>query len=348
MTQPAAARGRPPEEWVRLAHGAVRDVAASAFAVVKDEMYNLPAFFAHHRALGVGQFIVLDDRSSDGTREWLVAQPDCVVLESDLKFGERVPEPWSGRSQRAGIVFKSLIPQRFLAGRYALYLDADEFLVLPPGIESVPALFALLGRHDVRSVAANLVDFFPRSIDEMDTPKQLHSADAMLGAYGWFDASPLLGWREGVDEPVEVGENASTRLFRKHRIKAVPARMLGAPRWLNRLLPYKYPETTVLKTPVVRWDPGTFYVNSHYANVPPTRRMLLGLAHLKFTYDLSRRTRHALESRAYVRGSRKYQWYEDLLDTMRRRDPSFLGPSSRRFQSPADFAAAGLTETRLD
>ncbi|HET7203455.1 MAG TPA: glycosyltransferase family 2 protein, partial [Steroidobacteraceae bacterium] len=53
-------------------HGSPReDARATAFAVVKDEMYNLRSFLDHHRRLGVDQFIVLDDRSSDGTREWL-------------------------------------------------------------------------------------------------------------------------------------------------------------------------------------------------------------------------------------------------------------------------------------
>ena len=343
-----AATGAVPSTLFTAIHGAPReDARATAFTVVKNEMYNLRSFYDHHRRLGVDQFIVLDDRSSDGTREWLVEQPDTVVLESGHTFGERIPEPWSGAVQRAGIVFKSAIPQHYLAGRYALYLDADEFLVLPAGIASVPALFEVLARHDVRSVAANLVDFFPRTVHEMDLEKDLATSGEMLRAYAWFDASPLLGWKADQDAPVEVGENASTRLFRKHRVKAVPARMLGAPRWLNRLLPYKSPETTVLKTPVVRWDPGVAYVNSHFATVAPTRRVLLGLAHLKFTYDLSRRTRYALESKAYVRGSRKYQWYEELLEAMRRNDPSFLGPQSRRFESPADFAAAGLTQLDL-
>jgi hypothetical protein len=325
-----------------IVHGSPRaDARASAFAVVRDESYNLRAFYDHHRALGVDQFMVLDDHSTDGTREWLAAQPDTVVLASALRYGTRVP--WAGGTQRVGILAKTVIPRLHLPGRYALCLDADEYLVLPRGVGSVPALFEVLERHDVRSVAANLVDFFPRTVHEMDVEKRVATAAGMFEAYGYFDASPLLAWREGVDGPVEVGRNASTRLFRKHRVRAVPARMIGAPRWLNRVLPYKYPETTVLKTPVVRWDPGVTYLNSHRTNVAPTRRALLGLAHLKFTYDLSRRTRYALESRAYVRGSRKYQWYEALLDAMRRGDPSFLGPHSRRFRSPDDFATAGLT-----
>jgi hypothetical protein len=343
----AAPRGELPALFTE-AHGTFRsDARASVFTMVKDERYYLRAFYDHHRRLGVDQFIVLDDYSSDGTREWLAAQPDTVVLESPYKFGQRATDPVSGVTHRADILFKTAIPQRYLPGRYGLYLDADEFLVLPPGIASVPQLLELLARHDVRSVVAHMVDFFPETVHEMDRDKDLPTAADMLGAYGWFDGIPLLGWKRGADQPVEVGENASTRLFRKHRVKAVPTKMLGAPRWLNRLLPYRYPETTVIKTPVVRWDRGVTYTNSHYANVVPTHEVMLGLAHLKFTHDLSRRTRYALESQSYVRGSRKYQWYEELLESMRHGDPSFLGPKSRHFQSAEDFAAVGLTQLDL-
>ena len=67
-----AASGAVPSTLFTAMHGAPReDARATAFAVVKDEIYNLRAFFDHHRRLGVDQFIVLDDRSGDGTREWL-------------------------------------------------------------------------------------------------------------------------------------------------------------------------------------------------------------------------------------------------------------------------------------
>ncbi len=52
----------------RVVHGTLRDARASAFAIVKDEMFYLPSFLDHHRRLGVDQFVILDDQSSDGTR----------------------------------------------------------------------------------------------------------------------------------------------------------------------------------------------------------------------------------------------------------------------------------------
>ncbi len=333
----------------RILHGPVRDAATNAFAIVKNELYYIRSFLDHHRKLGVEQFFILDDHSTDGTRELLVARDDCVVLESPFSFGEQVSVPGlcGGQPMRAGIAFKSLIPQKFLAGRYALYLDADEYLVLPAGVASLGELLDVLARNDVVSVAGSLLDFFPATVTEMDVPRDLPTSEAMLGVHAYFDAAPIIGWKAGKTAVVELDDNASARLFRKHRVKTIPESMLRAPRWLNRVLPFAYPTTSVLKTPIVRWDPGVEYLNSHRANVAPSDKVLVGLAHLKFTYDLARRIEYALESKAYVRGSRKYQWYEELLESMRRGDPSFLGPRSQRYRGPADLAAAGITKLEL-
>lgn len=334
----------------RTVHGTLRDAEVTAFAIVKNETYFIRSFLEHHRSLGVQQFIVLDDQSSDGTREYLVAQHDCFVIESPFSFGEQVtmPGPDGERRMRAGIAFKSLIPQRYLSGRYGLYLDADEYLVLPPGIASVGELFDILRRRDVRSVAAGLIDFYPSCVQDLERSLDLPTGAAMLEAHPYFDAVPLLGSKPGRAWPARIGMGATARLFRKHGVRLVPEMARAAPRWLTRRLPFKYPTSSVLKTPIVRWDPGVQYLNSHRANIEVTEQVMVGLAHLKFTHDLARRIDYALASRAYTRGSEKYLWYSELLESMRRGDASFLGPDSVCYRSPADLAAAGLTRFALE
>lgn len=334
----------------RVRHGRLRDARASVFAVVKDEQFYVRSFLDHHRSLGADQFVIVDDRSTDGTAEFLAEQPDVVVLESPFTYGQEMtlPGPSGERRLRAGIAFKTLIPRLFLRGRYALCLDADEYLVLPEGVDSLPQLIERLARHEVRSVAASLVDFFPATLAEMQLPREFPTGPAMLEAHGWFDAVPIVGWVPGRPGPQQLNESATARLFRKHRVRTVPEAMLWAPRWLNSRLPWRHPTTSVRKMPIVCWDDGVEYVNSHRTNVAPSDRVLVGLAHVKFTYDLARRMAYALQSKAYVRGSRKYQWYVELLQSMRDGDPSFLGPRSTRYGSPRDFAAAGLTRLDLD
>lgn len=46
---------------------------------VKDEIERMKLFYDHYRALGVHQFIVIDNDSSDGTREFVSSQRDTMV-----------------------------------------------------------------------------------------------------------------------------------------------------------------------------------------------------------------------------------------------------------------------------
>ena len=64
--------------------------AATVCCIVHDEMYFPPAFLAYYRGLGVDRFVVLDDRSTDGTAEYLAAQPDVMVVESAVRYFEEV------------------------------------------------------------------------------------------------------------------------------------------------------------------------------------------------------------------------------------------------------------------
>jgi hypothetical protein len=50
------------------------------FLVVRNEIAKLPYFFSYYRNLGVGRFFVMDDRSDDGSREFLLNQEDCHVF----------------------------------------------------------------------------------------------------------------------------------------------------------------------------------------------------------------------------------------------------------------------------
>jgi len=58
--------------------------------IVHNEMFFLPAFLAHYRSLGIEQFVVLDDASTDGTQSFLAQQPDVVVVKSSYRYGDTI------------------------------------------------------------------------------------------------------------------------------------------------------------------------------------------------------------------------------------------------------------------
>jgi hypothetical protein len=152
-------------QYLRLEHGKLRNAEANLYAIVRDELFLMPAFFEHYRRLGVEQFVILDDGSIDGTGEFLAIQPDCVVFSSSLKFGQSVTAAYpDGRphSVRWGALAKTVIPRAYFRDKYAIYADADEFLILPAGM-NLSSVIDALKTHDIDSVAANLVEFYPRS-----------------------------------------------------------------------------------------------------------------------------------------------------------------------------------------
>jgi len=59
-----------------------------AFMTVRNEILRLPQTLAHYRKLGVGRFFVIDNGSTDGTKELLTDQPDCHVFLTRNSYSE--------------------------------------------------------------------------------------------------------------------------------------------------------------------------------------------------------------------------------------------------------------------
>ena len=49
------------------------------FVTVRNERVRLPYFLEYYRKLGVDHFVVIDNGSDDGSREYLAAQPDLSL-----------------------------------------------------------------------------------------------------------------------------------------------------------------------------------------------------------------------------------------------------------------------------
>lgn len=105
----------------------------SLFACVKNDDAFLPALVAHYRARGVGRFLIVDDGSDTPVRDLL---PDADV---------RVFRPKVGSFLTAkGMWLEGLMKAHLPEGGWALVVDADEFIDLPPGVDGFPALAARL------------------------------------------------------------------------------------------------------------------------------------------------------------------------------------------------------------
>lgn len=316
----------------------------SVFSIFRDERAFCPAFFAHYRSLGVEQFVIVDDGSQDGTREWLDAQPDAVVLRMKLGFGIEIPIRIDGRrkTERAGTYYKIALPNHFFDGQYVTYADADEFLLLPPGVKSLHEVVARLRAEGAGSAVANVVEFFPADAAGLQGALP-SSLDGLIAAYPWFEPEPLvtLGGAEG--KRVQ-GESKTARLFAHYSVEPKVRR-----RGLHRLwMPARekkaqqFQKSARHKTPVVLRDDDNHLVDSHNANHPPSQTVLLTLAHFVFTAEFADKIARAVAWKAHASGAAKYRYYAELLNRVRDVPEGFLGPNSVRFEGPDQLVAAGL------
>jgi hypothetical protein len=298
------------------------------FAVVRNEMYFLPHFLRHYRDLGVREFWFLDDRSTDGTRDFLLAQPDCGTIEANLAFGDRVGH------LRFGEATKTLVPRALLQGRWVLTVDADEFLLLPQAFASIDVLVAALERAGLKVARASMIDFFPDTLRALSDASQDSNPFALCPN---FDAWETLDWPDGARAPrnMSLHDGVRPRMFARLLETTTELRMLSQS--------YKFP--SMFKVPLLYWEARTEMYSPHHSSASPSDRIQLALAHFKFYPGYTARIADALRTKAYWQESIEYRFLDvaarELLDW------PLSGPRSRRFNSPRDAEEAGLVFSHI-
>jgi hypothetical protein len=321
--------------------------AATVLAIVHDEMYFLPAFLAYYRGLGADRFIILDDRSTDGTVEYLCQQPDVMVVESDLRYFEQVDyDP----ATRAGLLETRAVRlwrdqlMGFCEGQWAAMVDPDEFLVLPDGL-TLPGLAGRLDAEGAEAAWGAMIDMYPAAIGDITgagaAPTGPGGFD--LGGPWYFDARPHIDparLRETPPVPRTVYPGSVSRLFARWRVLPQGSAVRQLKR---RLSGYRYQGASMIhKTPLVRWRAGDRFFNCHVTSKPVSATHAVAIMHFKFTADLGRKIEYALKSGGYNRGSRSYRLYAELIERMISANAPFTAKVSRRYHSWKDFQEAGM------
>lgn len=306
-------------------------------SVVRNEMYFLPSFLRHYRRLGVEHFVVLDDRSEDGTRDYLAGQPDVTLLGSGRGFAEVVtPDhgPLAGKPMRMQILWKSFLAQRYALDRWSALADADEFVCLPEGMSLADAA-GRAEEHKSGSVAAVMLDVYPKRLADLQHTQT-------------FD--PDGDWFFDGERHLELGDSGALRVL----YPGVRSRLLaelGIVRpslrqrlsWMIRGRRYKG-FNTLVKPFLRKWTEADSMLNAHTTTHAPTPSMLLPLKHYKFNYDTFRRVQDAIRGRQYFQGSKEYVALNQILLEMQRRKRPFL---CRRSRPAADFDALRATGNAL-
>jgi len=143
--------------------GKLARVNAAPVAVVaclRNEMFTLPRFLEHYRALGVTGFLIADNGSDDGSFEYLDAQPDVALFAVDTEYS----------ASHYGVAWQQALIGNFRVGRWSLMADADEFLFWTKDLTgSLPDLVQGLDAEGADAARIFMLDMYPKgSLSEVD------------------------------------------------------------------------------------------------------------------------------------------------------------------------------------
>lgn len=329
----------------RIESGAVDSSKLTLFSIMRNEMGFLPAFLAHYRAVGFEQFLIFDDGSDDGSGAYLEAQPDVVVVRANWSFGHpiRYRDPDGAvYDERFGTFLKIALPHLFFDRAYVAYVDADEFLFLPPGVPSIAEVVERLAQEGAPSAISTVVEFFPEDVAGLSGALP-QSFDALLATYPYFQAEPLVHLRPG-DQPELLGKSKTARLFKAFGVEPKVER-----KGLQRLYmsskakkAQQFQKSPRHKTPLVLRSAESRLTGSHYANLPPSETVLLTIAHFVFTAQFADKIARASAWGAHANGAAKYRYYAELLGRMQAEGGSFLDENSVRYEDAQQLIDHGL------
>ena len=315
-------------------------------ALLKNEMYFLPAFLAHYRVLGVKRFVFLNDRSNDGSFDYLRNQNDTVVVQSARTYGESIEIPLTFRSKikhlRAMDLWRSLLCDEFVQDRWCLQVDLDEFAHLPNGM-MFQDLTERLEKQGMRAVWGVMLDVYPADIAALAELQNTTRLDTSTTWY--FDGQQHLS-SLGSSKPKICYPGARARLYRTYSVdrlypEVMASRLKKAEGVMRRpwlgAKPMKY--NMIRKPILLKWDQSCYFRSSHEINMIMSKDYLLPIQHFRFTGDIYRRVQRAAGEGAYYNSSLDYRLISELLQAMKARKGSFLYRKSRPLQSFEDLVA---------
>ena len=99
--------------------GEIRRGDVLVFSTMRNERVRLPYFLKYYRDLGVKHFLIVDNGSDDGARDYLAAQEDVSFWSSKASY----------KKARFGIDWLNWLQRRYGHDHWTLVVDPDEFLI---------------------------------------------------------------------------------------------------------------------------------------------------------------------------------------------------------------------------
>ncbi|QFT28925.1 hypothetical protein FIV00_00350 [Labrenzia sp. THAF82] len=322
-----------------------------------NEALRFPFFLKHYRELGIRHFVVVDNMSNDGTSDFLAAQSDVSVIRTEKPYSEYKS------------VWRQLLCERYLLGRWTLFPDVDELLVYPgwPG-RKIDDLVSSLDNRQFQALFCPMVDMYPKGPLKQFSYK---AGDSFLDGCSYFDPkgyryNPLKGSHgKRYKTPARhIFGGTRERLFHQNakrrktwldkgllslifsiRTRA-PESDLGrrCDQFLFKLVKSAVPDTAAVqsKVPLLKWDHGYMFSGGVHGidkkiSIAPEWGVLL---HFKYLDDFQSKVTEALERKQHTDNAGHYRDYKTQLNRLMNEGLFISG--SKKFTGVDSLIECGL------
>lgn len=266
--------------------GQIRPSDVLVFCTARNERVRLPYFLRYYRQLGINHFVFVDNASDDGSREYLLRQPDVSLWHSEGSY----------KASRFGVDWLNWLARRHGHGHWVLTVDVDEFFVYPfCDTRPIQALTDWLDNSAIRSFGAMLLDMYPKG--PLDAQPYREGQNPFEIA-AWFDSGNYAIALNPLYENLWIQGGPRARVFFADNPGAAPA--------LNKI-------------PLVRWDRTFAYASSTHMLLPRGLNQTYDddggektsgcLLHAKFLDTLSHKAAEELHRGQHFADSREYRAY---------------------------------------
>lgn len=266
---------------------AIAPDAILLFSTLRNERTRLPYFLKYYRDQGVNHFLIVDNDSTDGSREYLAEQRDVSLWTSRHSY----------KQSRFGADWLNWLQMRHGHDHWCLVVDPDEFFVYPfCDTRPIRALTDWLDASNIKSFPAMLLDMYPK---------------------GALDAQP---YREGQD-PFEIAQyfDSGNYLFQRNS-RFGNLWIQGGPRMRTFFADQPKKAPALNKIPLVRWNRNYVYVSSTHMLLPRGLNQVYDewggekasgcLLHAKFLDTFAAKAEEEMERGQHYAASAEYKAYK--------------------------------------
>ncbi|MGW9820819.1 glycosyl transferase family 2 [Methylorubrum extorquens] len=283
--------------------------------VIRNECHRLPYFIEYYRKRGVGHFLVVDNGSSDGSKEYIKSQSDCSLWYTEASY----------KASNFGIHWTNYLLHTYGTEHWCLTVDPDEFFVYPHcesrNLFELVEYLASNGQYEMFCV---LVDMY----SSKNVSQTVYvTGQNPIEVCPYFDKSGYTQRENASYGDTFVQGGPRRRVFFRDNPSRAPA---------------------INKTPLVYWKKDYNYISSTHLLAPkninkPHKEEMFSttgcLLHFKFISTMAEKAIEEINRKEHYENSVEYIKYHSVISNS---EDNLLHSASARYESSHQLCDLGL------